>query len=102
MIVIPLAGIVGVRFRLKQDTKIRNDTNDRMIVALHVVLLDEGGDLIAAECLSNPPAGLIEPGEEKTIAVMLQMPSKDIARVKHARLRVTRAAVHRMPGGGTA
>jgi len=83
------------------SARIRNDTDDRMIVALHVVLLDENGELVAAECLSNPPAGLIKPGEEKIVAVMLQVPSMDIARVKHIRLRVTRAAVHRMKSGGT-
>ena len=83
------------------SAKFRNDTADRMIVALHVVLLDASGKLVAAECLSNPPSGLIGPGEEKTVAVMLQVPSKDIARVKNVRLRVTRAAVHSIGRGGT-
>jgi hypothetical protein len=83
------------------SAKIRTDTDDIMIVALHVVLLDENGNLITAECLSNPLAGLIEPGEEKTVAIRLQTSSRDIARAKHVRLGVTRAPVHRVSGGGT-
>ena len=84
------------------SAKIMNDTEDRMIVALHIVLLDANNNLLAAGCLSNPPAGLIEPSEEKTIEIMLQVSSKDIGRVKHVRLRVTRAAVHRMRAQGYA
>ena len=81
------------------SARIRNDTANKMIVAVFVVLLDEDCGLVASTCLSLPAPGIISPGATTTAVSPLPTSRSDIERIRFVRLRVTRAAVHRIPGG---
>jgi hypothetical protein len=81
---------------------ITNSSDDAQIVAVFVTLLDTDLKQVACCCLKAEGMGIVQAGTKVTPVAMLAVPSGDIARVRYAAVRVTRAKVMRLPEGTSA